>query len=183
MMDWFAKSASAIQAIASVVGVLITGVLAYITWRYVKITREIAESSAEQVRQFKESTQVAKQQTARSLSSLALRTRTSLGAGILSSDAPQHGQLRAFSQVTTGDISDIESLAKNLNDSQVSTAAAKAVAAIRDVLWFVETTKDIHPSMGWIPTQAEIIRWRRALEESERSLHFIQDECEKLASS
>src|SRR5215472_12703451 len=53
VMDWFARNASAIQAIASVVGVLIATVLAGVTYWYVRVTREMARSSAEQVQQFR----------------------------------------------------------------------------------------------------------------------------------
>ena len=53
-MDWFAKNAAAIQAIAAIVTVVVTLGLAAITYWYVRVTREIANSSAEQVRQMRE---------------------------------------------------------------------------------------------------------------------------------
>lgn len=182
-MDWFAKNASAIQAIASVVGVAITAALACITYWYVRVTKRIAESSAEQVKQFREASRVVIRQNARALAVVALRIRTSFGAGNLDSDAPRYKQLQAFTQVNNDDISLIETLAKNLNSAEISISAGKAVVAMREVLGFIEHAKQKPETFGSATSPPEATRWRRALEESERSLHFIQDECERLANS
>jgi ammonia channel protein AmtB len=49
-MDWLNDHASGIQAIAALVTVVTTVVLACITYRYVKLTRTLASSAEEQIR-------------------------------------------------------------------------------------------------------------------------------------
>ena len=74
-MNWFNENAAAIQALSSVAGLLVTGVLAWLTSRYVRLTRDIATSSLEQVKHIKEAAHVVLQQNAHALESLALRMR------------------------------------------------------------------------------------------------------------
>lgn len=52
-MDWFAKNAAAIQAIASIAGVFVTAVLVCVTWWYVRVTKRIADSSVQQVNEMR----------------------------------------------------------------------------------------------------------------------------------
>lgn len=137
-MHWLDQHAGSIQAISSIVGATITAVLALVTYWYVRVTRDIARSSAEQVKHIKEAAQIARQQNARALGGLALRLRVSLGSANLDSDSPRDNQLRAFVQVTNGDVADVESLSRNLDNTEISTSANQAVAALREVVGFIQ---------------------------------------------
>lgn len=101
-MNWFKDNAAVIQALSSVAGLVITGVLAWLTWRYVRLTRDIASSSLEQVKHIRDAGRVILQQNARALGSLALRIR--VGLGHLNSETPNHKELRAFALLTDREI-------------------------------------------------------------------------------
>src|SRR5690349_14470306 len=101
-MDWFSRNAAAIQAISSIAGVVISAILAGITYWYVRITRELAKSSTEQVTQMRQIFELQQQekrrenaQLARNLQMLARRTRSSIEAVTFS-----HAGLRALAQPT-----------------------------------------------------------------------------------
>jgi hypothetical protein len=78
-MNWLRENAAVIQALSSGAGLVVTAVLAWLTWRYVRLTRDIASSSLEQVKYIREAGQAMLRQNATALESLALRIRTGLG--------------------------------------------------------------------------------------------------------
>jgi len=177
-VDWFAKNASAIQAIASVVGMLVTTVLAGITYWYVRVTREIAKSSAAQVQQMKEAAQTVQKRSVRTLGSLVSRLRNSLGQ--LSPDAPIHNQLRVFNEFNEGDITRLEAFVSQIDNGTILAASGTATLAMREIFATIQECKRIPPEMGIQFSNAQIQSWIRARQDSDRSLHEIENECERL---
>lgn len=177
-MNWFTAHSAAIQSIASVVAVLITAYLATITRRYVQLTGAIAQSSATQVQEMKNAAAEAKKRNAQALTDLATRIRNSLAR--LDADIPRDAQLRHFDQVTDGDCARLEMFAQQIGNGTISASAGAAVVAIRDILHVGHLIKSVNVGTGLRITQQMIDDWRRAKEESDRSLHAIQDECARL---
>lgn len=54
-MKWLNENAAAIQVLSGIAVLVVTGLLALLTSRYVRLTREIANSSLEQVKLIRES--------------------------------------------------------------------------------------------------------------------------------
>jgi len=178
-MNWFKENAAAIQALSSVAGLLVAGVLAWLTARYVRLTRDIATSSLEQVKDIREAARVIQQQNARALESLALRMRVALGK--LNSDAPKHKELRAFSLLTEQDIADLQALARRVND-RVIISASEAAGALRAIHGMLQTAKNINEGTGWIPTDQEARSWKTAIETAHRTLQEVETVCHQVAT-
>jgi hypothetical protein len=181
-MDWFSQNAPAIQAIASIAGILISAVLAGITYSYVRITRELAQSSAEQVRQMREAFELQRQereasqaQLARTLQVLARRIRSSIEAATFS-----HAGLRALAQPTAAEVTDLETMSRGLGNKTILNAGNRAVIGLRHALSLVDRVKPIHPAMGWIPTNEEQVFWNEVVQTSISNLKQIENECEAL---
>lgn len=177
-MDWLAKHSSAIQAIASIAGVFVAVVLAGVTYWYVRVTRAIANSSLQQLGEMKAAAHATMQRNTRALGDLALRIRNSLAA--LDADAPRDNQLRAFNQVNESDISRLEVFSSQLNNAVILAAESAAVVAIREILATIGDVKGTHPGAGWQMRPGQIENWRRARENSDRSLHEIENECARI---
>lgn len=182
-MNWFSQNAAAIQAIASIVAAIITIVLAAITFWYVRVTREIARSSAEQARQTKEAAEIhqrekkeSQQRSARTLWIVAQRSRTSIEATEFSFPG-----LRVFTQPTEEDISDINLLPRQLNNTDILLCANRAIIALRAVLAFVERIKQKPAGFGWTPVPEEKEYWTNAVDHAVKNLSAIEKECKALA--
>ena len=61
-MEFLNSYAPAIQAIGAVASVVVAGILAFITWRYVQLTREQSEASREQVAFLNEQVQASRRE-------------------------------------------------------------------------------------------------------------------------
>jgi hypothetical protein len=179
-MNWFRDNAAVIQALSSAAGLVVTGVLAWLTWRYVRLTRDIASSSLEQVKHIREAGRVMLQQNAKALESLALRIR--VGLGQLNSATPNHKELRAFALLTDREIADLQALARQVN-SRAITSASDAAAHLRVIHDTVQTSKGIDEAMGWIPTAEDAGRWKRAIEGAHRALQEIEAACHQGADT
>jgi hypothetical protein len=179
-MNWFKENAAAIQAFASIAALIVAIVLAWLTYRYVRLTRDIATSSLEQVKYIREAAQIERVQNARALASLALRIRTSFGG--LNADVPRHKELRGYSQLTEREIADIEALARQVG-GPVLDSASKAVASLRVMQGMIQKAKEISEALGWIPTQQEMQAWRRAMEDAHRGLQEMEMTCQNVSPS
>jgi hypothetical protein len=179
-MNWLNQNAAAIQALSGIAALIVTGVLAWLTWNYVRLTREIARSSLEQVKYIREAARSALRQNAKALGSLALRLR--VGLGQLDSTSPNDGQLRAFAQLAEQDITELQSLARQLN-TQTITSASDAAAHLRIIYDMVQVVKKINEGIGWIPDANEKTRWKKAIEGAHRALHEIETACQQAAES
>lgn len=114
----------------------------------------------------------------RALAALVERVRNSLGA--LDPDGPREEQLRGFMAVSETDAARLEVFASQVDNGSILASTAAAVPAIREILGIVEYAKSVNPGAGWVMPPARITRWQRAREDSDRSLHEIQDECTRL---
>lgn len=178
-MDWVSHNAAAIQAIASIIGVLITAALAGITYWYVRVTREIAKSSALQVKQMRDEAQAKEKRNARALGALVSSIRNTLGA--LEPDAPRHDQLTIFNRIGESDIIYFQTLASQVDNAVTLAAASAAVTEMREILGTVQEAKRVARGAGWLLSNEQIQCWRSARQNSDRDLHAIEDECERLA--
>jgi hypothetical protein len=179
-MNWFKENAAAVQAFASLASLIVAAILAWLTFRYVRLTKAIADSSLEQVKHIREAAELARRQNAQALASLALRLRTIFGG--LNADVPTHRQLRGFSQFSEGEIADIEALARQVGGS-VLDSASRAVPALRTMQGMIQRAKEINESLGWIPTPQETQTWRKAVEEAHRGLQEIEVACQNISPS
>jgi hypothetical protein len=177
-MNWFRENAAVIQALSSAAGLAVTAVLAWLTWRYVCLTSEIATSSLEQVKQIREAGRVILRQNATALKSLALRIRTALGQQL--NDSANHKQLRAVDFLTDREIADLQTLAREVNDVAI-TSASDAAQHLRVIHGMVQTAKQIDLAMGWSPTHEEAGRWKKAIEGAHRALQEIETACDRVA--
>lgn len=180
-MNWLNRNAAAIQALSGVATLIVTGVLAWLTWRYVRVTRDIASSSLEQVRQIREASRAILQQSASALGSLALRLRTDLGQR-LNPTNPNHSQLRAFAQLTEQDIADLQTLARQVSTRTIKSAS-EAAAHLRVIYGMVQTAKGISEGMGWIPSPEDAGRWKTAVEGAHRALQEIETTCHQFVAT
>jgi hypothetical protein len=175
-MDWFAKNAASIQAIASIAGVIITAVLAGITWWYVRVTRDIAASSAEQVRQMRALALESQERSTRGIEALASRLRSTLAE--LKTDEPSLGQLMEFTKLTEADIVLLDALALQTTNALIIEQASGAISAMRELFDTIQWVKKYEGRLS--SSQERNTRWKRAREQSDKSLHAIEDECARL---
>lgn len=180
-MKWLNENAAAIQALSGLAVLVVTGLLALLTWRYVRLTREIANASLEQIRLIRESARVDLQHNASALKALALRLRSGLGEQ-LNPDAPSDKQLRGFAILTEREIVDLQILAGRVN-SQAITSASFAAAHLRVIHDMVQNVKRTNEGIGWNPDAAEKARWKKAIEGAHRALQEIETACQQVAES
>jgi hypothetical protein len=179
-VKWLNENAPAIQALASVAALIVTGVLAGLTWRYVRLTREIARLSLEQVQHIREAARVALRQSANALSALALRLRAGLGQ--LDPAMPNHRALRAFDILTEQDIAEMQVLARNVNAIAITSASA-AADHLRVIYAMVQTAKGINEAMGLNMSSEDARRWKKAVEGAHRALQEIETACQRVAET
>ena len=179
-MNWFRDNAAAIQALSSMAGLLVAGILAALTWRYVRLSREIAASSLEQVKQIREASAIAQRNSARSLEALALRLRLALGD--LNSDAPGHAELLKFASLTENDIAGLEALARHVGGEAI-VFASEAAAALRVLLGVIARAKQANKLLGWMPDDHEIQAWRKQIQASHRGLQAVEETCRRRAAA
>jgi hypothetical protein len=178
-MNWLKENSAAIQALASLAALSVAVILAWLTYRYVRLTRDIATSSLEQVKHIREAVTIERERHARALASLSLRIRTSFGG--LNADVPRHKELRGYSQFTEREIADIEALARQVG-GPVLDSASQTVASLRTMQDMIQKAKQINEVQGWIPTQQEMQAWRRAIESAHRGLQEIEAACQNVSS-
>lgn len=141
-----------------------------------RVTRSIAESSAEQVKQMKEAAHNAEKRNVQTLRTLASRLRNSLGQ--LSPDAPIHNQLREFNELSEGDITRLEAFVSQIDNAAILAASGAATVAMREILATIQECKRIRPEMGIPFSNSQLQSWVRARQNSDRSLHEIENECQ-----
>ena len=78
MNKWLAENAPAIQALASVASLVVTVVLVILTAWYVRVTKQIADSSLQQVQHIKDASRTLTSNAAQSLFALSTRIRIPL---------------------------------------------------------------------------------------------------------
>jgi hypothetical protein len=179
-MSWFRENAALVQALSSVAALVVACVLVVLTAKYVRLTRQIAISSLQQVEHIREVWLGNKRKHARTLEALALRIRTALGR--LDADAPRHAKLRQFDEMNEQDIADLRTHAMEVNDPAI-TSASEASGPLRVILGMVQKAKDISPGTGWVPNTQEIATWKQARCDAERALQATERACRELVAS
>jgi hypothetical protein len=180
-MGWFARNSAAIQAIASLLGIITTAVLVAITFWYVRVTRQIAESSVEQVRLIKAAAKATQQRNVKALGALAASIRNTLAG--LEPDEPRYEQFVAFNQIAESDIAYFQVLASQVDSSAVLAAASAVVVAIREIFGAIQRAKLLERKDQWFVSDVQLTRWKRAKEESDRRLHEIEKDCAEIVGS
>ena len=132
------------------------------------------ESFRTHSRAHREAGRVILQRNASALGSLALCIR--VGLGQLNSETPNHRELRAFALLTDQGIADLQALAREVNDLAI-TSASEAAQHLRVIYEMLQTAKQIHEAMGWIPTREDARRRKKAVEGAHRGLQEIETAC------
>jgi hypothetical protein len=96
--------------------------------------------------------------------------------------APIHNRLREFNGLSEGDITRLEAFVSQIDNATILAASGTATVAMREILATVQECKRIRPEMGIPFSNEQVQSWRRARENSDRSLHEIENECERLAN-
>ncbi|MBI3657350.1 MAG: hypothetical protein HY232_13105 [Acidobacteria bacterium] len=175
-MNWFKENSSAIQAFASIVGLVVTIILACLTYRYVRLTKKLVDSSLEQTNFIKESSRIVQKQNAQALKALALNLRTHLTFPL------SHTALAAFNMLTEHEITNIESSARQVDNGAIPLAV-EAVAALRVIYGMIQVAKSIPKNMGWMPTEQETKNWAAAISTSHRNLQALESICEQVTKT
>ena len=102
--------------------------------------------------------------------------------GQLNSDVPKHKDLRAFSLLTEGDITDLEVLARQV-DGRTITSASEAAMSLRVIHGMIQKAKSINEGTGWMPTDQEAKNWKRAIGASHRALQEIETICHQVTAT
>lgn len=180
-MHWLNENAAAIRALASIAGLLVTGALVWLTYRYVRLTSAIAASNLEQIKHIKETNRIFQQQNAYALKALALNLRVAFG-NILNSFPPKHAELAAFDKLTERVITDLESFARQVDHNAIDLAS-EAAPSLRVIQGMIQKAKGIHKNTGWVPTEQETKNWRIAMETSHRNLQALESICEQVTKT
>jgi len=179
-MEWFNQNASAVQALAAMATLLVTAALAVLTGRYVRLTRRIADSALEQVEHLKLTSRTAQQQAARALDALSKRIRVPLAG--LDASSPRHDQLLDYSLLAQSDISDLESLARQVSEEAIRYAG-KAAVSLRKIMGLKEEAHRINRLTGWIANATQLREWREAMDAAPKMLSELEKACERVAAA
>jgi len=179
-VNWLTSHASAIQAFASIATLIVTATLAWLTGRYVRVTKRIADSALEQVEHFKLASHAARQQAALALDALSKRIRVPLTS--LNPRTVAHRHLFEYGLLSLGDITDLESLARQVNQDAIRYAG-KAAVSLHRVLALIEQAKAVNLSTGWIPTDKQVEEWRTAMDAAPKMLAALEAACLVVAAA
>lgn len=177
-MNWLNAHASAIQALASVATLGVTVVLAVLTGRYVRLTKSIADTAWQQMQYVKLAATTARKQTAVSLEALSKRLRVPLAS--LDPNVPKPKQVREYSLLSQQDISDLETLARDVSDD-ATRFAGKAAVSPRRILGVIDEAKPVNPTLGWRPSDTQIGVWKEAMDAGPKMLEELEKACRQVA--
>jgi len=152
-MDFLNRNAAAMQAVSSVVSVLVTVVLVWITAEYVKLTRSLAEAAHQNLEHQREAAQARR----RHLHSLLKTLRFMLGQ--LPAD-PQHGEhIRRVPICENSDLSELQELSAQVG-TQEGQEAALATVSMRWLRDRVEEVRAAEPPKGYDWSRFPWDRWQ-----------------------
>ncbi len=167
MLDWFKTNSSALQAIAGVLMFGTTCVLAYLTGRYVKLTKTIATAAQNQTAAL-HAAELRRNDDARlALHRLAGRIDSILL--LLSNDNVNGGELRRFAGVSATDVLELERLARGLGE-EISHSVMVIGVSLSSLLGFIERYQSVAATMGYHVTEPELIDYRDAIKVSKEEL-------------
>lgn len=178
-MNWLANHSTAIQALAAVATTFVTVVLVVLTGRYVRLTREIAASSAEQLRQAREL--ILDQRRRRADASIALIDRIRPPLAALDPSPILVDRLASFAHLNRDDIAELEALARDL-DSRATHLAGKTAHALRQLVLLLERATQTNPDHGWLPTEQDHKHWYESHQAALKCLDELREICRELAA-
>ncbi len=167
MWDFLNANAGAIQAVAALVSALVTVVLVYITWRYVRLTQRLAEAASAEM-SFHEEAEAEKWRELNAYTKLI----RSLISGL---PAAEQGAVRIMRQAPSwepGDVMRLQRLAARLD----RRAGERAAAVVTAMTWLGERlhevkTADPDAASDW--SRFPWGRWRQEIERATRGLDAI----------
>lgn len=127
MLDWLTAYGSGLQALAAIADLAVAAALAVLTARYVRLTREIAESGVEQSKRFNASFLSMRRREALNLAALARRIRVPLAQ--LTLDGSIHEQLSRYPHLGDRDMGELMMSAVDV-DREAMSVATKAADAL-----------------------------------------------------
>jgi hypothetical protein len=178
-MEWLDRHAGAVQALASVATLVVTIVLACLTGWYVRVTKQIADSSLEQVEHIKSASRAAQLQAARSLDALSRRIRVPLAS--LASGPPSFDPLTSYALLNQKDVEDLEALARQVGDEAI-VYAGKAAVSLRKLLAIIDDARSRNRTQGWMASQRQIAEWGEAIDAGPKMLDKIEAVCRALVA-
>jgi len=174
-MSWLNNNAPAVQAIAAVVSVLVTTVLAFITWRYVRLTGELSETARQELHFLKGERAAQKQEARQHLLTLILHLRKI--ANQFSGGPSQGEQIRKVTLWSDSSLDDLRSLAVAFGPTVADLAAeaSRHLSTIAELAISVQQTPRA-TGVDWI--RFDWTRWKQAIEGAERCLVSLLDRVE-----
>jgi hypothetical protein len=179
-MDWLSRNAAAIQALASLASLVVTAVLVILTAWYVRVTKQIAQSSVEQTRHLKEAARALTQNAARSLVALSTRIRVPFAG--LKARGLSHQALREYPLLSEEDVSQLESLALQVG-GEAARYAGKAAVSLRKLTALFARAQSINEGKGWTPSLQEQRDWDEATDAGPKMLTALEQECQKIVAA
>jgi hypothetical protein len=190
-MTWLNDNAAAVQALASVVNLLVTGALVWLTFRYVRITNAISTSSLEQIKLIRESARTVQQQHARSLEALAFRLRDVVGFKL--ADTPRaNDPQEVLPLLSERDITNLETYARQVSGKAIEVAS-QAAASLRELIGMLQNSKAAWEKFArGRETERSIVQihlsttpdekiWRNTRSRASMMLQQLEEECRQIA--
>ena len=143
---WLNANAAAVQALAAVAALLVTGVLARLTARYVSLTRTIATAAAAQLHALQEATARVDAAALRGLASHLAQLQ--IAVGLLNEHSPNEQELRLHFQLTYDDGDQLARLAQACT-VDILGEVAPCSASIRWLVDLAGRIRSVHPSTGY----------------------------------
>ena len=159
--------APSIQAVAALVTSLVTGVLVFITWRYVRLTRRLAEAAHAEML-FHEEAEAEKWRELNAYTKLVRGLISGLPVGGQGAD----GAMRQAPSWEIGDVVRLQRLAARLDRS----AGERAAAVVTAMTWLGERLREVKSSGsadGFDWSKFPWDRWKKELSTAKGGLDLI----------
>jgi|SRR5579884_867208 len=147
--------AANIQAVAAIASLCVTIILAWLTGRYVRLTKKIADSNAEQVDMARDSAEEARLQNVASCKVFAGNLLNAIGN--LSQLAPVFDELRRL-KIQPHDVAQLQLYARALGVDAIRQAGI-AAAGLNRIGALAERISEIPESRGWTAQTREQQMW------------------------
>jgi len=175
-MTWLNSNAPAIQAIAAVVSVIVTVILAYVTTKYVMLTRELVRNGQENLQFIKEERKADLGERKGRLLALIWHLRmiaTSLP------DTPSKGeQIRSVAFWSESETQELRALASTFGTfaAELASEAARYLATLAELGKMVQETP---PARGVEWNKFPWERWHAAFQGAERAMTSLVTHLER----
>ncbi len=166
MVKWLNQNSAAIQAVATVVSVLVTAALALITLWYVRLTRTLVEATKSQAEFLREAVKARKRHLLAVVKMLRILVMSF-------PEIRQHGeQMRGATTWDNNDLADLKRLASEFG----TLAGQRAAVATSSLLWLkdrVDEVKAIKPGLGVSWNDFPWDRWDSELKRAKENLEAL----------